>query len=132
MKALLSIIALILCSCVGKVQQLADGSVTVNLPFAARADRFAVNADDGHGRKLKVLVANGNAESVPNNALNLLTTAIGLKAGVNINNNNNAQKNYSTAAGVAGKSPTILTNTDPATGAVTQTAIPFVPPPIPK
>ncbi len=118
-------------SCVGQVKQDAAGNTTVTLPIMARADRFAVNADDGHGKKLKVMVVNGNAESVPNNAVNLIGTGLTLKAGVKINENNNDQKNFSTAAGVAGQKPTVLTNTSTSpTGAseTVQSAVPFVAP----
>ena len=107
----------------------ADGSVTINGPMMARADRLAVNVKTATG-SMKFLMVNGNAEAVPTEAFRT-AAALGLgHFAVQNNTSNNAKSNYSTAAGVASKPPTVLTNTA-ADGTVTQTAIPFVPPPQP-
>ena len=91
MKALL-LLALLLCSCAGGAKMAADGSVTVYGPFMARADRLAVNAKTATGT-LKVLLVNGNAESVPNNAINAITSGMTLKAGVKYNDNQTSTNN---------------------------------------
>lgn len=126
MKAIL-LPVLLLCSCVGRVRQLADGSVDVLLPVMGRADRFAVNATDGKGKTLKVMVANGSAEAVPLAAINAITTTAGASITGNvtkaITTSNNGVTNLKTRASVAipanARKPIVTTPTvDPTTGQV--------------
>ncbi|MEI6870690.1 MAG: hypothetical protein WCL08_00270 [Verrucomicrobiota bacterium] len=110
--------------CVGNVKQAADGSVEVNLPFMARADKFAVNADSGTGRKLKVYVVNGNAEAVPTEALRTVGSLAVTKGLTTL-----GKARQTTAQQANARPPTITTPTvDPATGTVLTPVVTQPPP----
>ena len=114
MRTLPILIAFALSSCVGNVKQAADGSVEVSLPFMARADKFAVNADSGTGRRLKVYVVNGNAEAVPTEALRTVGSLAVTKGLTTL-----GKARQTTAQQANARPPTITTPTvDPATGTV--------------
>lgn len=108
-------LSFLLCSCVGAVRQDASGNTTVVLPFMAKADRFAVSSDDGKGKKLKVMVVNGNAENVPIAGINAIQAYEGANIafkGAKVLSDNGVKTTQIKST------PTILTPTETSTGKV--------------
>ncbi len=99
----LLLLPLLLISCAGSAKMNADGSVVVQGPVMARSDRMAVNAKTAVG-EIRVMIVNGNAEAVPNNALNVIGAGVGLHYGSVVNSSNNLNK---TAQEANGRLPTV-------------------------
>ena len=99
MKTLALLLALLLASCAGSAKMNADGSVVVNGPFMARADRMAVNVKRANGDSLKFMMVNGNSEKVPIEAFRS-AAALGLGLGqLSVTKADNASKALTTQQG---------------------------------
>lgn len=96
MRTILVILSLALISCAGSAKMNADGSVVVNGPFMARADRMAVNVKRANGDSLKFMMVNGNSEKVPIEAFRS-AAALGLGLGqLSVTKADNASKAVTT------------------------------------
>ena len=121
MKAIIALLAALLCSCeINKYEAISHNGNIVREQSYVMGSTYSTRRSDGSSRVFdgqdSFRSAAAVASAVVAGAINVRNTST-----------NAATDRYNTAAGVAAKPPTIITNTG-ADGTVTQTAIPFVPP----